>query len=167
MHSDYKLDESVLRRIISKEVSVIHPNNNVLKLYIYYKNLKLFNLVIANNRTRKKDDILQQTNLVYQFKCPLPHSKVEQYIGHTKTKLSRRLTMHLQSGSIRQHFETIHHRKLTREVLVANSNIVVKEYDPLRLKIKEALYIQKLCPSINKQFEKFSTTLRHCFTTEF
>ena len=137
----------------------MHPERNRLKFYIYYKNLKLLNLVIKNNRTIQKE-VLQQSSLVYQFECPLPHCKVEQYIGYTRTTLSRRLTMHLQSGGIKQHFLLAQHENLTREILTRNTTVVVKENDPIRLKIKEALYIQSRHPRINKQFDKFPTVLR-------
>jgi len=32
---------------------------------------------------------MQQTNVVYKFICPLPHSKAEEYIGLTQKGLPR------------------------------------------------------------------------------
>ena len=161
MNLNYRIDESIIKKIIKKEVSVIDPVRNKLGLYIYYKNLKLFNLVIKNDRTSITDP-LQQSHVVYHFKCSIPHCKVDTYIGHTTTTLSRRLTMHLQFGSILNHYECIHLKKLTRKELEEGVSILTSESDSFRLKIKEALYILLMRPAINKQFDKFPQIL-HLF----
>ena len=72
------------------------------------------------------------------------------YIGLTTTTLSRRLTMHLSNGGPKQHTQNSHNINLTRQSLVNNTKIICTNNDPYRLSIIEALYIRKLCPSINK-----------------
>ena len=126
MNPNYKIDESIIKRIVRKEISVLDAVKNKLSLFIYYKSLKLFNLVIKNNRGNNNDS-LHQSHVVYLFKCSMPHFKVDEYIGHTTTTLSRRLTMHLQSGSILDHFRYAHQKKLTRPILEEGTSIVAIE----------------------------------------
>ena len=57
------------------------------------------------NNTSMKTTILQNTNVVYEFNCPMPHGQVAKYVGITQNTLSRRLTLHLQQGSILEHFK--------------------------------------------------------------
>lgn len=70
--------------------------------------------------------------------------------------------MHLQFGSILNHYESIHLKKLTRKELEEGVSILACETDSFRLKIKEALYILSMRPAINKQFDKFPQIL-HLF----
>ena len=103
---------------------------------------------------------LQQTNVVYKFTCPFPHSKAEDYIGFTQTTLSRRLTMHGQNGSINRHFMNDHNIKPTREQLTSNTIILTKANDRYKLAIKEALLIMNNAPSLNIQFDNFTNILK-------
>ena len=103
---------------------------------------------------------LRQTNLVYKFSCSLPHSKAEDYIGMTQTTLSRRLTMHTQTGSIYQHFISEHHAKPTRAQLTENTTIIARADNRYKLAIKEALLILNHAPTINKQFDNFTNILK-------
>ena len=50
---------------------------------IYYKNKKTSNLVMKNNITSRQD-VLGQTNVVYEFKCPMSHDQVVSYISITQ-----------------------------------------------------------------------------------
>ncbi|MEL6606446.1 MAG: hypothetical protein AAFP20_24915, partial [Cyanobacteria bacterium J06614_10] len=103
---------------------------------------------------------LQQTNVVYKFSCPLPHSQAVEYVGFTQTSLSRRLTCHAQNGSILEHFTSDHHRRPTRDELTENTQIIDKSNTRQTLAIKEALIILQLGPVINKQFDNFSNILK-------
>ena len=76
---------------------------------------------------------IQQTNVVYRFTCPLPHSQAVEYVGMTQTTLSRRLTCHGQSGSILKHFEETHQCTPTREQFTKNTTIVTKESNRYKL----------------------------------
>ena len=103
---------------------------------------------------------LKQSNIVYHFKCTigdcalLPKSG---YIGYTTTSLSRRLTMHLQSGGPQQHTQTEHDTRLTRQEIVSNTSIVAKASDRRRLVALEAIYIRERDPSINRQMNARGT----------
>ena len=104
MHNNYHLDEKILRQIIGNCVTVNDRNRHRLQFSIYYKNKKSHSMITRNGP--HQHDSLQSTNVVYKFTCPLKHTSIETYIGHTRTTLSRRLTMHLQGGSIAAHFQT-------------------------------------------------------------
>ena len=104
---------------------------------------------------------LQRSNIIYEFECPLSHGIVTpKYVGFTQTSLSRRLTMHLQNGSIRNHFQDQHDTTLTREIIVNNTKIIEKAKDRYHLAIKEALLIMNTNPIINRQENNFSNILR-------
>ena len=157
-HINYKIEERVIKDIIYNNVKCVNPNNR-LDLIIYYRNNKTSNLVMKNNLAPSMK-YLQQTNVVYEFTCPMSHSQVTQYIGYTQTTLSQRLTSHLQNGSILDHFQQEHHIKPTREQVTENTKILSKSNDRLRLAIKESFLILELKPEINKQYNNFTNTLK-------
>ena len=100
---------------------------------------------------------------MYKFTCPHPHNHPETYIGHTRTTLSRRLSMHTQGGSLHAHFIKVHGCKPNKKLLGDNTEIISYDTDPNRLKIKEALMISQYQPTINIQDDKFNRTLLlHC-----
>ena len=78
----------------------------------------------------------------------------------TRTTLSRCLTYHGQEGGIFSHFEREHNIKPTREHLTENTTIIARSPDNQKLSIKEALYILKHNPSINKQYDNFTNVLK-------
>ena len=158
MHSNYKIDEKILKDIVYNNIKCINPTDK-LNLIIYYNNRKASNLVLKNNLAPPKTS-LQNTNLVYAFICPLTHPKVSVYIGYTKTRLLRRLKSHLQKGSIKEHFRLSHNTELTNDIVCNNTHIIAKDSDKYRLTVKEALLISQHGPLINKQFDNFSNTLK-------
>ena len=157
-HNNYKLDEKIIEDIVDKNTKCTDDNKKI-KIIFYYKNKKSANYVMKNNMS-PPPTTLQQTNVVYKFKCPLPHSQVVEYVGLTSTTLSRRLTCHGQNGSILNHFEESHNCKPTRDQLTTNTSIVTKETDRYKLAIKEALVILNQKPLINKQFDNFTNVLK-------
>ena len=162
-HLNSKLDERIIKDIVNNNVKCIDENKK-LRIIFYYKNLKTHSLVMKNNLA-PKPPVLQQSNVVYRFACPFPHSKAEEYIGFTQTTLSRRLTMHAQNGSILKHFKSAHNQHPTREQLVENTTIIARANDRYKLAIKEALLILRHSPSLNIQFENFTNILKlysHC-----
>ena len=101
----------------------------------------------------KKTSKLQSVNVVYDFTCPHEGCTLRKsnYIGMTTTSLSRRLTMHLQAGSIKEHMTQQHNISLDRKQVEDNTVIIRSCNDVTRLHILEALYIRERCPSINNQ----------------
>ena len=144
-------DERVLHDIVTRNVTTNNPQDK-LNLIIYYKNTKVSNLIMKNNTTKKLNK-LQKTNVVYDFTCPHEGCTLRKsnYIGMTTTSLSRRLTMHLQTGSIKDHMLHTHKSTLTRKQLEDNTTIIKHCPDFTRLQIIESLYIRERGPSINNQ----------------
>ena len=161
MHDNYKQDEKIIKDIIYNNMEVASPSSHQLKLHIYYKNKMTHNLVYRNSPS--SGGILQRKNVVYKFTCPHPHNHPDTYIGHTRTTLSRRLSMHTQGGSLHAHFIKVHGCKPNKKLLGDNTEIISYDTDPNRLKIKEALMISQYQPTINIQDDKFNRTLLlHC-----
>ena len=153
MTANYKADEKALKQIIKRNVTP-QDKKDKLELVIYYRNRRASNLVMKNNE--HESEKLKATNVVYSFKCthgdcePRPDAE---YIGHTTTSLSRRLTCHLQSDSPQQHMQDAHKRKLTRTDLTENTTILARESNRKRLQITEAVLIRIRKPLINAQQE--------------
>ena len=84
-HSNYKIEERVIKNLVMNNTKCVDENSK-LKVIFYYQNKRTHNLVLKNN-TAPPPPPLQQCNVVYQFQCPLPHSKAENYIGCTTTTL--------------------------------------------------------------------------------
>ena len=158
MHEHYRIDERIIRELVTRNVKCNDPNNK-LNVIIYYKNLRTSNLIMKNNLTSDPSP-LRQTNVVYKFSCSFPHSQAEDYIGMTQTTLSRRLTMHSQTGSIYEHFINHHNEKPTRSQLTENTIIMTRADNRFKLAVKEALLILNHAPTINRQHENFTTILK-------
>ena len=96
-----------VKTLIHKNILPTDPNKKI-KLIIYYNKFKTSNLVIRNNSS-PSIGVLQKTNVIYKFKCPLGDCISDNnniYVGLTSTTLSRRLTMHLSdTSSIDQHLK--------------------------------------------------------------
>ena len=96
-----------MKILIHKNILPTDPNKKI-KLIIYYNKFKTSNLVIRNNSS-PSIGVLQKTNVIYKFKCPLGDCISDNnniYVGLTSTTLSRRLTMHLSdTSSIAQHLK--------------------------------------------------------------
>ena len=157
----YKTDEKVLKDIVYNNVKCSRDTDR-LKLTIYYKSKTVKSLVSKNNRNTPPTD-LQQRNLVYEFKCNqdgCEHLSNSSYTGFTTTTLSRRLTMHLASGAIKDHCIQSHNHRITREQIVANTRIIRREHDENRLQITEAILIQSTNPALNRQSTGRTRTLK-------
>ena len=160
MNEAYKTDERVIRDIIKSKVRCINDADK-LDLVIYYKNKKVCNLLMKNNLTQDMSP-LKQTNVIYNFNCDIDdcaHLPNANYIGMTRTTLSRRLTMHLQNGNIKDHIRDTHNRIITREQLVGNTKILRHCSDTQRLLVYEALTIMENNPAINTQSTGIHKTL--------
>ena len=96
-----------MKTLIHKNILPTDPNKKI-KLIIYYNKFKTSNLVIRNNSS-PSIGVLQKTNVIYKFKCPLGDCISDNnniYVGLTSNTLSRRLTMHLSdTSSIAQHLK--------------------------------------------------------------
>jgi len=148
MSSQYKQEEKNLRKIIHDNITA--KENHKVNLFIYYKNLKLSNLLIKNNIHKNKIN----DHVVYQYNCNYTECKPDKfYIGYTTSSLKQRLLGHSQNGSIREHHEIQHGEKKKTAYLLENSTILHRSSDKLELQIAEALFIKSEKPTLNKQHE--------------
>jgi uncharacterized protein (DUF1778 family) len=161
MTEGHKTDERVLKSIVLNNIRSTTTADRI-KLLIYYKNMKIRNLIMKNNPC-KKSGPLQETNVVYKYTCPREGCRLLQnvnYIGLTSTTLSRRLTCHLQTGGPKNHMRETHNETLTRATLETHTRIVMRCPDATRLAIAEALIIKQESPAINLQTTGFVRTLK-------
>ena len=130
MTSSYKIDEKVLKNIIKQNIKCTNENESI-KLNIYYKNRKVSNLVMKNSPNTTK---LQRTNILYKYECNVGDCEPQEYIGYKRKTLSRRITMHLQSGAPLKHSQDFHSSTLNREQMVSNTSIIRQEkrFQPIR-----------------------------------
>lgn len=152
MNDSYKTDERVLRDIIHRNCDPVSADDK-LKLTIFYKSPKVSGLVMKNNLSHDPA-LLKQTNVVYQYTCTHGDCARQHngcYIGHTRTTLGRRITMHLQDGGPKKHLTDEHATRLTREDMVLNTKILCRCTIPHKLQVLEAVYIRDCDPTINRQ----------------
>ena len=67
MHYKYKLDEQAITNIINRHIKPIKKQKQI-KLIIYYIKFKTSDIIVKNNTNSAKIR-LNQTNVVYKFKC--------------------------------------------------------------------------------------------------
>ena len=158
MHSNYSIDERVLRSIVKDKIKCTQDNTG-LKLIIYYRNRKTCNLIMKNSCLPPIPES-DKSRVCYKFTCPIQDCKPDEYIGYTETKLSNRLNNHTYKGSIREHFSTHHNSLPTKQQLIDNTKIKAQADTKYKLLIKEALLIQKHNPVINRQFDSFPNILK-------
>ena len=165
MHYNYKSDEKIMKTLIHKNILPTDPNKKI-KLIIYYNKFKTSNLVIRNNSS-PSIGVLQKTNVIYKFKCPLGDCISDNnniYVGLTSTTLSRRHTMHLSdTSSIAQHLKK-HSCPTTqqRKILTDNTTILEHQNNKQKLQILEALYIRNLQPALNRINFQTSANVLKC-----
>ena len=137
MHYNYKSNEKILKTLIHKNILPTDPNKKI-KLVIYYNKFKTSNLVIRNNSS-PLIGVLQKTNVIYKFKCPLGDCISDNnniYVGLTSTTLSRRLTMHLSdTSSIAQHLKK-HSCPTTQQRKILTDNTTILEHQNNKQKLQ-------------------------------
>ena len=149
-HPSYKHDEKALRDILKDNLKPTNDDDEV-KLVIYYKNRKTSSLIMKNNLAPKQE-MIKQRNVVYQYRCPVQGCSHD-YIGMTTTRLSKRISCHVQEGAINNHMKRLHNRRPTRDELIQAIEILDHEPDNRRLRFLEALHILEKKPTINKTDE--------------
>ena len=157
---NYKVDERVMKDLVNTNVKCTDHRDN-LKLVIYYKPSRVSALITKNNQSPPLP-VLKRTNLVYEYTCKDGgcERQHKSYIGMTSTTLSRRLTMHKQNGSIRNHSYDDHDTVLTRQILDSRTKIVRLKHDLRRLIIFEALIILAKNPALNIQTSEMRRILQ-------
>ena len=80
----------------------------------------------------------------------------------SSTRLSKRVSVHLQEGAVYQHYLREHGGRMQRQELISNVKVLDNDLDRQRLRYKEALYILQLKPTLNVTQETLllPTTIR-------
>ena len=151
--SAYKDECEALRGIISRNVTPKAPYKNI-QLRIYCKPNLVATMVMKNN-TAPGLSKEEWTNVVYKFSCPeeMCKSPIQDYLGHTRTTIRKRMMAHRNHGSIHQHFIDTHDRKPSLTELIENTHVIHRESNFSRLLIAEAVSIRIQKPTLNKQQE--------------
>ena len=103
--------------------------------------------MLMKNSPRVDVDPLKKHGVVYCILSPA-NGCTHSYIGLITTKLSKRLCIHLQEGNFYQHYmKTL--GELQRPTLLQAISIIDRDSDRRRLRLKEALHILRLEPSLN------------------
>ena len=125
MTTAYRKEEKIIRDIITKNCRPVQEPDTI-KVIIYYRSPKVTSLVMRSNLSQDPS-VMKSTNVVYQIRCTTGDCarRPSTYIGHTTTTLSRRITMHMQDGSPKRHFEA-HDTPLTRQLLVDNTTVLAR-----------------------------------------
>ena len=125
-----------------------------------YSKPNLTSSLLMRNSTAPKVTHANETNIVYEFKCPddACQRRSITYIGLTTTTLKRRMQGHRNSGAIHEHFIEAHDRKPEVKELVDNTSVINKEALNQRLRIAEAVSIELRRPNLNVQ-AKFDLVL--------
>ena len=98
-------------------------------------------------------DPLKRHGVVYRILCPTNGCN-HSYIGITTTKLSKMLAVYLQEWNFHQHYVR-HHGAFQRPLLFQSTTIIDRDEDKRRLRLREALHILRLKPTLNVTQETF------------
>ena len=102
------------------------------------------------NLLKDKDHILNKSGVIYRYKCHRVECD-EEYIGESARTFAERFKEHLKPPSpIYDHSNISVH-----SVTIDNFSIVGREDQNLKRAIKEALYIRRNNPSLNKNIGKY------------
>ena len=105
------------------------------------------NLLMA---PKDKDHILNKSGIIYKYKCHRVECD-EEYIGESARTFSERFKEHLKPPSPIYD----HHNISGHAVTIDNFSIVGREDQNIKRAIKEAIYIRRNNPSLNKNIGKY------------
>ena len=164
MHYNYKSDEKLLKTLIHWNILPTDPNKKI-KLIIYYNKFKTSNLVIRNNSS-PLIGVLQKTNIIYKFKCPLGDCISDNnniYVGLTLITLSRRITKQLSdTSSIAQDLKKHSCPTIQLWKILTNNTILEHQNNKQKLQILKALHIRNMQPTLNKINFQTSANVLKC-----
>ena len=109
--------------------------------------------MLMKNSPGVDEDPLKKPGVVYCIICPV-NGCTHSYISMTTTKLPKRLSVHLQEGNFHQHY-TRTLGELLRPTLLHASSIIDRDSDRRQLRLKEALQVLRLKPTLNVTQETF------------
>jgi hypothetical protein len=98
--------------------------------------------------------------VVYQYECTKDGCNAASYIGYTISSLAKRFYMHVQTGAIHIHNQSIHNCKPFTKSLLETTRVLYKGSTKNDLTIAEALLIKNQKPRLNQQDEGHTRILR-------
>ena len=150
MNSNYKQDETKLRKVISDNVHF--TTESPMKLLICYRNRNLSSLFIKKKNNPKNNS--SGNHVVYRYTCRETECEHGQlYTGYIFTTLKQRMTTHAQNGSILVNVRKAHKLKLKTQIIHENVKVIYKSPDKMKLIPAEALLIKERSQTLNKQKE--------------
>ena len=161
MNPQYKKDEKILKDIVKKNVKPANTTQEINTI-IYYKTLKVNNLIIYNDLT-KDTDISSKSHAVYEVLCPLGGCALPNpsYIGQTRNNVKTRLNQHRQNGAILEHLQQSYNINTVQlDTLFPNIKFLKIIPDYHKLTIYEALAILHRKPDLNRQIDNFVNPLK-------
>ena len=131
--TNHDQEVEVLKKIIQRGVEILEPFER-LSLRVFCRPRTTASLVMRNNTTDGKS-LEEETNVVYQFICPVGacQHRNTTYIGLTTTTLRRRMLAHRNNGGINKHFTNSHDQKPLLTELLENTTIIHRESQKYRL----------------------------------
>ena len=158
MCSNYKIEETQLQKIIQNNLKTVREEDEI-KLYIYYRNKKLKNLVMRNRYQPPMED----SHVVYKYTCTKEecNSSEKCYIGYTEMTIKDRMRNHGQHGSIIEHLREEHSiQKVKTKELMESVTVIGRANTKQDLLLLEALHIKQNKPALNSQQEGRDRVLR-------
>ena len=150
-HNKSHEEEQAVKNIIKRGVTP--ATGFQTKFVCFFKPSRTANLIMRNSHAPARE-VHDQTNVVYAFECPRREcTPFTTYVGMTRTTLKRRMTYHRSQGAIYSHFYEKHQDRPTIQELLSNTKVLERASTYHKLLISEAVYIDKLKPSLNKQLQ--------------
>ena len=128
-----------------------------LGINIIFASKKIKNILKNTRRIikRQKLPILEQANVIYEMKCKKCNTPIS-YIGETKRKLMERFKEHCSNSNIESNkSEPMTHAQQTHQNNSQNHwdiKILDRAFSDTDRKIKEAIQIKKLKPTLNRKY---------------
>ena len=148
----FNKDKHQLKSIIKEHVKST-DNAKTIQLHALVEPIKL----LSQFNTRPKKDTLQQSHVVYRYKC-LEDGCNTTYIGYTTCTLATRATQHkYKTSSIYKHSHESHSKNPNQiSDFSSNFEIIYKINEKLGLQIAEAIAIKQENPAINIKYNELS-----------
>ena len=151
-HNKSQEEERAVKNIIKRGITPAAGFQT--KFVCFFQPSRTASLIMRNSHAPAKEPY-DQTNVVYAFECPRRECTpfTTTYVGMTRTSLKRRMTYHRSQGGIYDHFYAVHQDRPSVQELLEHTKILDRASSYNKLLISEAVYIDSLKPSLNKQLQ--------------
>ena len=152
---NFNKQKQTLQCIIKEHIKPVNQQQQI-HLHAYFKPFKLS----SSFTTRKRQDPLQQTHVVYQFQCSNDGCHAS-YLGYTSCKLERRANQHrYAASSIYKHYKEDHDQPPPPLNTIKQCFSILYKFNNINeLKIIEAIAIREKLPFLNIKYNEMSNFL--------